>query len=90
MAGAVEAGRVDEGLAEDRAAAVVRLPAFRKPAQGQRQRLRRQIVDADPRQHEKAMEWTPPIQTASQMRQKKNASASCASETREESVHGKG
>ncbi len=41
-------------LAEDRAAAVVRLPAFRKPAQGQRQRLRRQIVDADPRQHEKA------------------------------------
>ena len=51
---AVEAGRIDEGLAEDRAAAVVRLPAFRKPAQRQRQRLRRQIVDADPRQHEKA------------------------------------
>ena len=82
VAGAVEAGRVDEGLAEDRAAAVVRLPAFRKPAQGQRQRLRRQIVDADPRQHEKAMEWTPPI-CGVMMRQNKNARL-CASETRKE------
>ncbi len=84
VAGAVEAGRIDEGLAEDRAAAVVRLPAFRKPAQGQRQRLRRQIVDADPRQDQKAMEWTPPI-CGVMMRQNKNARL-CASETRKEAM----
>ena len=53
-AGAVEAGRVDEGLAQDRAAGVPLLPSAGQLAQRHRQRLRRQVVDADPWHHQEA------------------------------------
>ncbi len=54
VAGAVEAGRVDEGLAQDRAAGVPLLPSVGEGAQRHRQRLRRKVVDADPWHHQEA------------------------------------
>ena len=62
VAGAVEPGRVDEGLHQHRAVAVARLPVVRQPARRQRQGLGRQVGDAHPRQDQEAGVADHPVQ----------------------------